>query len=89
MATRSREIALLGGLLSFLVPGMGQFIQQRRRAAGFFFLSALLIYLAVFLASMLIFESVVPVWVQAIGIGWHGVAGVEGLSYVLRVQRDA
>lgn len=84
MPTSSRSIALLGGILSFLIPGLGQLIQRRRSRAAFFFLAGIALYAAIFLVSMIVTEYVVPVWVQAAGIGWNVVAGVEALTYAVR-----
>lgn len=89
MPTSSLQMALLGGLLSFLIPGLGQLVQGRNRPAALFFFAAMVLYAGIFFVSMIITESVVPWWVQAVGIGWNLVAGTEALVYALRVRRHA
>ena len=82
MATRSRQTRLLGGILSFIVPGVGQLVQDRPRAAALFFLGALVVYSLVFGISMFVADYRPAWWMQALGIGWNAVAGIEAMLHV-------
>ena len=84
MPTSSKQMALLGGILSFIVPGVGQLIQGRNKPAAFFFFVALALYTAIFFISMNVTETVVPYWVQGAGIGWNFIAGLEAVVFALR-----
>ena len=82
MATRSTQVRILGAVLSFIVPGVGQVVQGRPRAAAVFFVGALVVYTVVFGVAMFVEDYGPAWWMQALGIGWNVAAGVEALLHV-------